>query len=57
MMSLTALGLHYKKPEWLFEELEELLVNQIGIDEIDKLVSAIKKHKEEWDYEICDFEW
>ena len=56
-MCLAVLGSHYEKPEWLFEELGEFLVNQIGVGEIDKLVSAIKKHKEESDYEICDFEW
>ena len=44
---LAVLGPQYEKPEWLFEELGEILVNQIGIDEIDKLISEIKRSKKE----------
>lgn len=45
---LAILGPQYEKPEWLFEELGEILVNQLDIDDVDKLISEIKKQKKEW---------
>jgi hypothetical protein len=48
-MCLAILGPQYEKPEWLFEELGKLLVSQMGVDDADKLVSAIKQCQKERD--------
>ena len=47
-MCLAVLGPQYEKPEWLFEELSELLLNQMGIEDIDKLISKLKQDIKEW---------
>jgi len=49
---LAILGPQYEKPEWLFEELGELLINQMGIEDADKLISRLKLKIKQ-----CQKEW
>lgn len=46
---LAILGPQYEKPEWLFEELGKLLVNQMGVDDVDLLIRAIENYKKEFE--------
>ena len=48
-MCLAILGSQYEKPEWLFEELGKLLVNQMGVDDVDLLIRAIENYKKEFE--------
>ena len=48
-MCLAILGSQYEKPEWLFEELGKLLVNQMGVDDVDLLIRAMENYKKEFE--------
>lgn len=49
---LAILGPQYEKPEWLFDELGELLVNQMGVEDVEKLISGlrlkIEQNQKDW---------